>query len=70
MTLNFEEAEELRHEYQITYTLYQADETFIKTVIRSNSGLVLLKNGIVLGKWHHKNIPNAEEMDLYLKSLK
>ena len=70
MTLNFDEAEELRHEYQIAYTLYQADETFIKTVIRSNPGLVLLKNGFVMGKWHHKNIPNAEEMDAYIKSLK
>jgi uncharacterized membrane protein YphA (DoxX/SURF4 family) len=70
MTLNFEEAEELRHKYQITYTLYQADETFIKTVIRSNPGLILLKNGFVMGKWHHMNIPNAEAMDLYIKSLK
>lgn len=69
MTLNFDEAEELRHEYQIPYTLYQADETFIKTVIRSNPGLVLLKNGYVMGKWHHKNIPDAEEMDRYIKSL-
>jgi uncharacterized membrane protein YphA (DoxX/SURF4 family) len=69
MTLNFDEAEELRHEYQIPYTLYQADETFIKTVVRSNPGLVLLKNGFVMGKWHHNNIPNAEEMDLYIKSL-
>ncbi|MCB0509848.1 MAG: hypothetical protein KDC82_03720, partial [Bacteroidetes bacterium] len=69
MTSSFEDADEFRHNNQISFPFLQADETFIKTVIRSNPGLVLLKNGVVMGKWHHSDIPSAEEMDSYIKSL-
>lgn len=70
MTSSFEDADEFRHNNQISFPFLQADETFIKTVIRSNPGLVLLKHGVVMGKWHHSDIPSAEEMDSYIKSLK
>ncbi|MEZ4916351.1 MAG: DoxX family protein [Chitinophagales bacterium] len=62
MAEDFEKAEEFRHEYQISYPMYQADETFIKTVVRANPGLVLLKNGVVKGKWHHNHLPSTEEL--------
>ena len=69
MTSNFEDAEKFRHDYQCSYPFYQADETFIKTVIRSNPGLVLLKNGVVMGKWHHSEIPSIEQIASYIQSL-
>lgn len=34
---------------------YFADATAIETMARSNPGFVLMKNGKVIGKWHHRH---------------
>ncbi|WP_026953761.1 BT_3928 family protein [Algoriphagus vanfongensis] len=45
----------------------QADATVVKTMIRSNPGIMLLKDGTVLAKFHHNNTPDASEvLDLYI----
>lgn len=54
--------EEFRHEVQLATPYYFADATVLKTVIRSNPGLVLLKNGVVLGKWHHNDVPSGADI--------
>ncbi len=43
------------------YEFLHADETTLKTVIRSNPGLVLLKHGVVLWKWSHNDLPELNE---------
>lgn len=52
-----------RHELQTAYPFYTADETPLKTIIRSNPGLVLLKNGVVVDMWHHNHFPSFDELN-------
>jgi uncharacterized membrane protein YphA (DoxX/SURF4 family) len=47
-----------RQEVNGAYEFSTADEKLIKTIIRSNPGLVLIKDGVVVKKWHHKHIPD------------
>ena len=56
-------ADPFRHELQTPYPFYTADETPLKTIIRSNPGLVLLKNGVVINMWHYRHIPDFSELN-------
>ncbi|MEI6122731.1 MAG: BT_3928 family protein [Bacteroidota bacterium] len=50
-----------RHDVQADYPFFAVDETALKTVVRSNPGLVLLKNGVVLDKWAWRDFPTYEK---------
>lgn len=56
------EFEALRHSVQLAVPYYYSDKTLLKTMIRSNPGLVLLKDGEVKQKWHYNDIPDAGEL--------
>jgi hypothetical protein len=44
------------------YPFWRGDDIMLKTIIRSNPGVVLMKDGVILGKWHHSRLPAFEEM--------
>lgn len=48
------------------YEFCLADGTTLKTIVRSNPGLVLLKHGTVIRKWSHNNLPVIEETEASL----
>lgn len=55
----------IRHWQDITgaeYNFYATDETTLKTIIRSNPGLMLIKHGVVIRKWSHNRLPKADEL--------
>ena len=54
--------EKFRHDVQAAYPFYQADDILLKTIVRSNPGIVLLKNGTIVNKWHYKKLPTFEEI--------
>ena len=51
------------------YPFYTMDGTTLKTVIRSNPGLVLLYKGTIINKWSHNDIPTIEELNAPLPML-
>ena len=51
-----------RHEHQLAIPFYFTDATVLKTIIRSNPGLALWKDGTVLGNWHHNDTPSYAEV--------
>lgn len=62
LTASGEKAVEKWREYTgAEYEFLQTDETTLKTIIRSNPGLVLIKNATVIGKWSHNRLPQMDE---------
>ena len=52
------------------YPFCQTDETTLKTIIRSNPGLILLKDGVIIRKWSHNNLPDEYALTDRLENLK
>jgi len=51
------------------YPFCQTDGTTLKTIIRSNPGLLLLKDGTVIRKWSHNRLPNEYDLTSPLDEL-
>ena len=51
------------------YQFCNADETTLKTMIRSNPGLMLLKDGTIIGKWSHNALPQTDDLTAPLHRL-
>jgi len=49
---------------------YSVDETTLKTIVRSNPGYILLKDGIIIGKWSWANLPDQKWFNnIWLKDV-
>jgi hypothetical protein len=57
------EVESISAELGLGYSFLAGDEIMLKTIVRSNPGFMLIRNGTILGKWAHKDLPALEELD-------
>ena len=56
-----DQSDAFKEETGAQYEFFNCDEITLKTIIRSNPGLVVIKDGTVVGKWHFNDIPTPEE---------
>lgn len=56
------DVEAFRQKHNSAFDYYFADATMLKTMIRSNPGLMLLKKGTVVDMWHHNDLPPFDEV--------
>lgn len=56
----FEKSSTYKQQLNLDYPFYLADDITLKTVIRSNPGLILLKDGLILDKWHYNDFPKYQ----------
>ena len=65
LTASGEEAkEQLKSEYDLNFDFYLCDEKALKTVVRSNPGILELQKGTVMQKEHWKDIDDLELIEL------
>lgn len=54
-----------------TYPFFNTDEITLKTMIRANPGLILLKKGWIINKWNATDTPNLNDfINNYIDNLK
>jgi len=51
------------------YPFLKADDVMLKSIVRANPGLVLLKSGTILQKWNHNDIPSEETAETVIEEL-
>ena len=61
------EVEPYRHEHQLAFNYYNMDATPLKSIVRSNPGLGLLKDNVVIKKWSAYGIPTFDKVKLYME---
>jgi uncharacterized membrane protein YphA (DoxX/SURF4 family) len=64
-----EEILRTKAELDLSFPVHASDEITLKTIIRSNPGLLLLKNGTILAKWHYNDFPPIGELQENLLSF-
>jgi hypothetical protein len=59
----YKDVEDFKHTHQTLFDFWSADAIMLKTTIRSNPGIIVLKKGVVLGKYHCNDIPAFEVIE-------
>ena len=52
-----------RHDVNLAVPYYTADATVLKSMVRSNPGLMVLRNGVILAKYHYHDVPDLYKVE-------
>jgi len=58
----FEETENYKQQHGTDIEMFTCDATTLKTIIRSNPGLIVLHKGTVIGKYPHRKVTNLKDI--------
>lgn len=56
-------AEDLSDELDLLTEIFYADAVPLKSMVRANPGVLLMRNGTIVDKWHHHTFPSYEQLD-------
>lgn len=59
---SLDNADIFRTEMQLPFYFNNSDETLLKTVVRSNPGIMLWRDGVVVDKWSCRSIPSIDKI--------
>lgn len=57
------EIEKFTEQFDVPYEFFAADEVTLKTIIRSNPGLLVLKDATIIAKYHYNDIPQPNQFE-------
>jgi hypothetical protein len=49
-------------QHHLMFEIFYADGVPLKTMVRANPGVLLLKNGTVVNKWHYHSLPKYDDL--------
>ena len=58
-----DDVEEFKTKFEINDIFGATDDITLKTIVRSNPGLVLIKDATIIEKWHHNSLPTNDELN-------
>lgn len=59
-----QDANAFSEKLNLSTEIFYADAVPLKSMVRANPGLLLLKNGVVLNKWHFNTVPTFEDLQV------
>ncbi|MNR03425.1 hypothetical protein D3C85_1193160 [compost metagenome] len=57
-----QDAEAFSKRMKLFTEIFYADAVPLKSMVRANPGVLLLKNGVIVNKWHYNTMPSFEEL--------
>lgn len=55
--------DQFKKENSLQFDFFNTDEITLKTIVRSNPGLIVVKKGTITGKYHFNDLPKPEEIE-------